>query len=133
MEQCAPRRGGPWTSCGRPSKRRASSYGPRGGAGRPRPQRRWASAWPARPCWKLSIGAGGCVAGVTLLWVAAVAAAFAPLWLASLVVGGLVLAVSAAVGLAGWRALPRRPLAPTAARVKTELEELRSGIRGRRS
>jgi hypothetical protein len=81
---------------------------------------------------KLSIGASGCVAGVTLLLVA-VAAAFAPLWLASLVVGGLVLAVSVAVGFAGWRAFPRRPLAPTAARVKTELEELRRPIRGQRS
>jgi hypothetical protein len=72
---------------------------------------------------KLWLGASGLVAGATLLLVA-VAAAFATLWLAALLIGVIVLVGSGPLVWLGWSALPKRPMAPTAARVKRVKEDL---------
>jgi membrane protein implicated in regulation of membrane protease activity len=58
----------------------------------------------------------------------ALAAAFIPMWLAALVVGGALLLVAAILAAVGWRALPRKPLAETRARLESDVKQLRERI-----
>jgi hypothetical protein len=72
---------------------------------------------------RLWLGASGLVAGTTLLLVA-IAAAFATFWLAALLIGAIMLAGSGPLVWLGWSALPKRPMAPTAARVRRVKEDI---------
>jgi hypothetical protein len=72
---------------------------------------------------KVWLGASGLIVGITLLLVA-VAAAFATLWLAALLIGVIVLLGSGPLVWLGWSALPKKPMAPTAARVKRVKEDI---------
>ncbi|MGH7400609.1 MAG: phage holin family protein [Candidatus Rokuibacteriota bacterium] len=63
----------------------------------------------------LAVAAGAALAGVTLLLVAVVLALamYMPGWLAAVVVAGVTLGASAAIGLIAWRRRVRTPLALT--------------------
>jgi hypothetical protein len=77
----------------------------------------------------ISLGAAAALAvcAVTMFFVA-LAAAFVPMWLAALVVGGVLLLIGGILGLVGWRALPRKPLAETRARLESDVKQLRERI-----
>lgn len=74
----------------------------------------------------IALGAGAALAIAALtMFLVAIAAAFKTIWLAALIIGGIVLLVAGALGYAGWKAIPRRPLAETKERVETDLKQLR--------
>ncbi|HEY6463597.1 MAG TPA: phage holin family protein [Polyangiaceae bacterium] len=77
----------------------------------------------------VSLGAAAALAicAITMFFVA-LAAAFIPMWLAALVVGGGLLLVAAVLAAVGWRALPRKPLAETRARLESDVKQLRERI-----
>ena len=77
----------------------------------------------------IGLGAAGALAisAVTMFFVA-IAAAFVPMAIAALVVGGALLVVAAGVGLLGWRALPRKPLAETRKRLESDIKPLQERI-----
>jgi len=72
-------------------------------------------------------GAGAALSGVTMCFVA-IAMAFHLEWLASLIIGGILLALAAALVLGGYRALPRRPLEETRERVEADLKQLKERV-----
>jgi hypothetical protein len=77
----------------------------------------------------IALGAAAALglSALALMFVA-VAAAFAPLWLAALVVAAILLAVAGVLALAGARALPRKPLEETRGRIRSDVEQLRERI-----
>jgi hypothetical protein len=58
----------------------------------------------------------------------AMAAAFACVWIAALVIAGILLIAAGVIGLFGWRAMPKRPLAETRGRLESDLEQLKERI-----
>jgi Putative Actinobacterial Holin-X, holin superfamily III len=76
--------------------------------------------------------AGALVVTAVTMFLVTLASAFKTMWLASLVIGAVVLCLAGAVGYVGWRALPARPLTETKARLGSGLEQLRSGWHGPR-
>ncbi|HLK37354.1 MAG TPA: phage holin family protein, partial [Polyangiaceae bacterium] len=75
----------------------------------------------------LGIAAATAVVALALLLVAA-AAAFEPMWAAALVLGGAAALVSVAVGLVGYRKLPRRVLSDALRRAQIEADALRGRL-----
>jgi hypothetical protein len=76
----------------------------------------------------IGAGAGAALSGVTLCLVA-IAMAFRMEWVAALVIGGILLALAALLGLGGYKALPRRPLlGETKERVQTDLKQLKERV-----
>jgi uncharacterized membrane protein YqjE len=76
----------------------------------------------------LGAGAGAALSGVTMCFVA-IAMAFSMEWLAALIIGGILLALAAALAIGGYVALPSRPLLEeTRERVETDLKRLRERV-----
>lgn len=73
-----------------------------------------------------ALGAAGALglSGFSLIMVA-IAAAFAKIWLAALVFGGILLTMSAALGLAGWLGIPKKPLGETRERIDADLTKVK--------
>jgi hypothetical protein len=87
------------------------------------------SEWTQVRTGAIALGtAGGLgLAGFTVLLVA-IAFAFPIPWLAALVVGAILLAVSGALAFSGYKALPRRPLNDTKERLESDLKQLKERI-----
>lgn len=75
----------------------------------------------------LGAAAALAVSGFTLLLVA-VASVFAPMWLAAVVVGGILLAVAATLGAIGWKAMPPRLLGQTRERLESDVKQLKERV-----
>jgi hypothetical protein len=77
----------------------------------------------------ITLGAA-CAAGLSALamFFVAIAAAFSRLWLAALILGGILAALAALLGLAGWKAMPKKPLSGTRERLETDIKDLRERI-----
>jgi hypothetical protein len=75
----------------------------------------------------LGAGAGAALSGVTMFFVA-IAMAFHMEWLASLIIGGILLALAAVLGLGGYKALPKRPLEETKERFEADLKQLKERV-----
>jgi len=75
----------------------------------------------------LGAAAGALVSSLTMFMVA-IAAAFTAISLAALVLGAFLLAASSWLGFAGFKALPREPLAQTRRRLETDLQELKERV-----
>jgi hypothetical protein len=73
------------------------------------------------------LGAGLGINVVSMLLVAVVTA-FAREWLAALVVGAALALIAGASALIGRRWLPRRPLAETRDRIRTDLRQLKERV-----
>lgn len=77
----------------------------------------------------ISLGVAGALGLSALtMFLVAIAAAFVPMWLASLVIGGILVATAAVLAIAGWRALPRKPMAETRERIESDVKQLRERI-----
>lgn len=77
----------------------------------------------------ISIGAAGALAlsALTMFFVT-IAAAFSLMWLASLILGGILLVVAGLLGFLGYKALPRKPLVETKERFESDVKQLRERI-----
>jgi Flp pilus assembly protein TadB len=77
----------------------------------------------------ISIGAAAAfaLAGLTMCCVA-IAAAFANVGIAALVVAGVLLLVAGLLGYLGYRAVPRKPFGETRARLGSDVKQLRERI-----
>jgi hypothetical protein len=62
------------------------------------------------------------------MFLVAIAAAFRTLWLSALVLGGILVVLALVLGLAGWRAIPKRPLLGTRERLETDLKDLKERV-----
>lgn len=77
-----------------------------------------------------ALGAAGALAlSAFTLFMVAIAAAFTKIWLAGLVMGGIVLALSGALGLAGRTQIPEQPLGETRARIRADLTKVKEQVR----
>jgi hypothetical protein len=76
-----------------------------------------------------SLAAAGAlvVCGLTLV-LAAIALAFTKAWLVALVLGLILTVLSCAVGLGGWKSLPRKLLGETRGRIESDLKQLKERI-----
>jgi hypothetical protein len=72
--------------------------------------------------------AGGLGVSAFTMFVVAVAVAFALSWLAALVLGALLLMTAGAIGYAGYKAMPRKPLGETKGRIRSDLDKLKERI-----
>ncbi len=77
----------------------------------------------------VALGAAGAfaVSGCTMLLVA-IALGFSKGWLAALLIGGIVLGLSAAMALGGWKDVPTQPLGQTKERLGADLKQLRERV-----
>lgn len=77
----------------------------------------------------IGFGAAGtlCLIGATLLFVA-IPLAFGIPWIASLVVGGILIFIAGASGLVGYALLPKRPLEQTRERLRTNVNQLKEHV-----
>jgi protein-S-isoprenylcysteine O-methyltransferase Ste14 len=62
------------------------------------------------------------------MFLVAVASAFTPMWLAAVVIGGILLLVGALLGYLGYRAIPQRPMWETKERLESDVKQLRERI-----
>src|SRR5262249_13042181 len=67
------------------------------------------------------------VSGVTLM-LAAIALAFTKAWLVALVLGAILVVLAAAIGLGGWKSIPRKLLGETRERIESDLKQLKERI-----
>jgi hypothetical protein len=70
-------------------------------------------------------GAGALAIAALAMFLVAFAAAFKMIWLAALIIGGIVLLMAGALGYGGWRTIPRQPLGQTKDRLQSDLKQLR--------
>jgi hypothetical protein len=77
----------------------------------------------------VSLGAGGVAAlmGLTMLLVA-LAAGVAHMVVAALVIGGILIVLAAALGLIGYRGIPRKPMVGTKERIEADLKQLKERV-----
>lgn len=75
----------------------------------------------------LGAGAGAALCGVTMCFVA-IAAAFAWVWLAALIIGGILLVLAGTLAYGGFQALPKRPLEETKERIESDLKQLKERV-----
>jgi uncharacterized membrane protein YqjE len=77
----------------------------------------------------VALGAAGAlsIAGFAMFMVA-IATAFSMTWLAALLIGVVLALLAGAAGLAGWKALPRKPLGETKERLESDLKQLKERI-----
>lgn len=71
----------------------------------------------------LGAAAAAGVCALSLLLVS-IAAAFAVEWLAALVLGGIMLALSAALAVGGWKSVPKQALPETRERIESDLKQI---------
>ncbi len=77
----------------------------------------------------IAVGAAGAAALCALtLFLVTIALAFGSPWLAALIIGAIVLTLAAAIGLGGWKMLPKRPLGETRERLESDLKQLKERI-----
>ena len=72
--------------------------------------------------------AGGLSIAAFTMFMATIALAFSMMWLAALLIGAILMLLAGAMGLAGWRALPRKPLGETKERLESDLKQLKERI-----
>jgi hypothetical protein len=75
----------------------------------------------------LGSAAAAAVAAFTMFLVA-IALAFRWSWLAALIIAGILLFLSGAMGFAGWISLPKRPMTQTRDRIESDLRQLRERV-----
>jgi hypothetical protein len=77
----------------------------------------------------LALGTAG-VLGVSAftMFVVAAAVAFSLSWLAALILGVVLLVTAVAIGFAGYKAMPRKPLGATKDRIQSDLKQLKERI-----
>jgi hypothetical protein len=75
----------------------------------------------------LGSAAAAAVSSFTMFMVA-IALAFHRSWLAALIIGGILLFMSVAMGFAGWVSLPKKPLAETRERIESDLKQLKERV-----
>jgi hypothetical protein len=68
------------------------------------------------------------LAGFTMCMVA-IAAAFATVWLAALVIGLILLVFGSVLALGGWRDMPKKPMAETRDRIAFDLQQFKERAR----
>jgi hypothetical protein len=62
------------------------------------------------------------------LFLVSVALSFPTMWLAALLIAAVLFCLAAGLWFAGWRALPKEPLADARHRIKTDLKQLKERI-----
>jgi hypothetical protein len=75
----------------------------------------------------LGSASAAAISAITMFMVA-IALAFGRSWLAALIIGGILLCMSAAMGFAGWVALPKKPLVETRERIESDLRQLKERV-----
>jgi hypothetical protein len=76
----------------------------------------------------LGTAAAFALAGFTMCMVA-IAAAFATLWLAALVIGLILLVFASALALGAWRDMPKKPMGETRDRIAFDVQQFKERAR----
>jgi hypothetical protein len=75
----------------------------------------------------LGSAASAGIAAFTMFMVT-IALAFSMKWLAALIIAGILLALACALGLGGWKLMPKQPLGATRERIGSDLKQLKERV-----